>query len=93
MILLEFSEEQQEFHYNDIINGLPKTPENANGWRTLMICTNDYEASCFADFLRVQFLFKRHAKFKELKDTVNNLTNFLSFYKEYVMPKLEKMYS
>ena len=30
---------------------------------------------------------------RKIKDTVNNLTNFLSFYKEYVIPELEKMYS
>ncbi len=80
--ILEFNEEQQMFHYNDVINNAPKDAENRLGWKTLIVCESDKEASLFADFLQVQFLAHRKARFVEMEKTLNNLTRFLSKFCE-----------
>ena len=81
-VILEFNEEQQMFHYNDVINNVPKDAENRLGWKTLTVCDSDKEASIYAGFLRVQFLEDRKATFIELKKTVDNLTIFLTNFCE-----------
>ena len=77
MTILEFSEEQQQFHYN---NG--RNVENSNGYKTLVGCEDDREASCFADFLFKQHLDggnkARFATFKEMKATCDNLASFIN---------------
>lgn len=81
-VILEFNEEQQMFHYNDIINNAPKDAENRLGWKTLIVCESDKVATLFADFLQVQFLADRKATFVELEKTINNLTRFLTNFCE-----------
>ncbi len=76
--ILEFNEEQQMFHYNSVVDNAPKDEENRLGWKTLVVCKDDSEASLFADFLQVQFLNRGVAKFSELEYTINNLTQFIS---------------
>jgi len=80
--ILEFNEEQQQFHYNSVVNNVPTDQENRRGWQTLIVCKNMKEASAFADFLQVQHLSKGFSKFNELEKTINNLTNFLPFINE-----------
>ena len=77
-VLLEFNEEQQQFHYNYVVDGIPQSKENENGWKTLNVCANVQYASLFADFLQVQYVEKRKASFIELEQTVDNLNRFLS---------------
>ena len=77
-VLLEFNEEQQQFHYNYVIDGISETKENQFNWKTLNVCENIHYAQLFADFLQVQYLQNRKASFIELKKTVNNLNRFLS---------------
>ena len=81
--ILEFNEEQQIFHYNSVVNNVPKDQEDRLGWKTLIICEDDNEASVFADFLQVQFLSRGvAAKFDELEYTMNNLIRFNYRFKE-----------
>lgn len=77
-VLLEFNENQQQFHYNDIVNGIPQSKENENGWKTLNVCENMHYAQLFADFLQVQYVQNHKTSFIELKKTVDNLNRFLS---------------
>jgi len=78
MTILEFNEEQQRFHYNDIIDGISKTKENTYGWKTLVICKDDNEASLFAAFLQKQFIERNiKLKFPEAEYTVKNICLFL----------------
>lgn len=77
-VLLEFNEEQQQFHYNYIVNNIAECKENQNGWKTLNVCENINYASLFADFLQVQYLKNRKTSFIELQKTVDNLNRFLS---------------
>ena len=81
--ILEFNEEAQMFHYNTIINHAPKDGENRLGWKTLIVCESEKEASLFADFLYVQHLEStKKATFRELEKTVYNLSRFLSNFCE-----------
>ena len=80
-VILEFNQEQQMFHYNPIINDSPKDQENRFGWRTLLICKDEKQASLFAEFLNVQHLAKGEANYIDLKYTLYNLNQFLSYYK------------
>lgn len=77
MIILEFNEEQQLFHYNPIINNIPEREENTFGWKTLLYCIDQEESNLFSDFLFVQF-FQRNITitFDEIYYTTNNLVNF-----------------
>lgn len=77
-VILEFNEEQQQFHYNCVNNNVPESKENENGWKTLNVCENMHYAQLFADFLQVQYVQYRKASFIELKKTVDNLNRFLS---------------
>ncbi len=79
--ILEYSEEQRCFHYNTIINGSPKNKENSNGFKTLMYCKNDKEASLFADFLQMQFIERAEYSIEEMLFTIRNLQQFLSAIK------------
>jgi len=78
--ILEFSEEQQSIHYNSVIDNLPQSKENSNGFKTLIVCENKYEASAFSYFLQVQYLSKGFTKFSVLKNTIDNLTKFIPIY-------------
>ena len=82
MVILEFNEEQQLFHYNSVINDIPQNPENQFGWRTLMYCENDKEAALFCDFMQVQLIERRVSKFDELKFTTDNLIKFINTIKK-----------
>ena len=75
--ILEFNEEQQMFHYNSVMDYVPKDEENKLGWKTLIVCKDDNEASLFANFLQVQFLSRGVVKFNELEFTTNNLIKFI----------------
>ena len=82
-ILLEFNEEQQNFHYNKITNGVPEKEINTNGYKELFVCRNEEEANLFCDFLYVQFglLDNKKLKFKEALHTLQNLSKFIDAYK------------
>jgi hypothetical protein len=79
--ILEFNEEQQMFHYNPIVNDVPKDAENRFGWQTLIVCDSEEQVRLFADFLYTQHIKYKKATFVELERTILNLTRFLSFYK------------
>lgn len=55
MTKLEWSEEQQVFHYNSAGS---RAMENSNGFETIMECADEGEASLFAYFLQVQYLHR-----------------------------------
>ena len=55
MTKLEWSEEQQVFHYNSAGS---RAMENSNGFETIMECADDGEASLFAHFLSVQYIHR-----------------------------------
>lgn len=75
MTKLEWSEEQQVFHYNSAGS---RAMENSNGFQTIMECADDGEASLFAYFLQVQYL-ERGIKLttKEAVFTLFNLDQLL----------------
>jgi hypothetical protein len=77
MTILEFNEEDQMFHYNRVVDNVPQNKPNTNGYRELVVCINDEEASFFADFLHVQHLKRCHTTFAELEYTIENLINFI----------------
>ena len=82
MVILEFNEEQQLFRDNGVVNGIPENQENQIGWKTLMYCKNHKESDLFLDFLQLQFIEKRVAKFDELKKTIDNLIKFINTIKK-----------
>lgn len=83
MTILEFNEKSQCFHNNNIVDNVPKNPENSFGYKTLVICKNHQEAVSIADFLQKQFMENGSVgKFDELKRTVDNLICFISDWKE-----------
>lgn len=78
MTKLEWSEEQQVFHYNSAGS---RAKENSNGFVTIGEYTDDNEASFFADFLQVQFLESgKSMKANVAKRTLRNLERFIIAY-------------
>lgn len=79
MTILEFNENQQAFHYNEIRNGIPHDEINSYEWKPLLTCKDDYQAGRIADFLERQFI-DRNIKLtvEEAIYTVANLHKFLS---------------
>ena len=75
MTKLEWSDEQQVFHYNSAGS---RAMENSNGFQTIMECADHGEASLFAYFLQVQYL-ERGIKLttKEAVFTLFNLDQLL----------------
>jgi hypothetical protein len=75
MTKLEWSEEQQVFHYNSAGS---RAMENSNGFQTIMECADEGESSLFAYFLQVQYL-ERGIKLttKEAVFTLFNLDQLL----------------
>ena len=77
---IEFSEKQQCFHYN---NG--QHEEMTNGFKTLVVVTDDTEASYFCDYLedRFQMHLGKITSFDTLKKATDELIRFLSAYNEH----------
>ena len=83
MTILEWSEEQECFHYNSAGS---RSPENTNGYETIGVYANDTEASYFADFLQVQFIEPgKKLTAKEAKHTLRNLERFVSAIREKII--------
>jgi|688.fasta_scaffold1338835_1 hypothetical protein len=91
MTILEFNESQQMFHYNEVVNSIPKSEEETFGWKKLLVCENDAEASFFANFLQVQFIERGFSKFDDLKFTVDNLIDFVGYREAYLNKYFKKL--
>ena len=87
MTILEWSEEQQCFHYNSAGS---RAPENSNGYVTIGEYRDDVEASFFCDFLNVQFLEKgKYMTADQAKYTLRNLESFLNAMRTQIISDYE----
>lgn len=87
MTILEWSEEQQCFHYNSAGS---RATENSNGYRTIGVYVNDKEASYFADFLQVQFIDAgKNLTEKRAIYTLRNLERFILSYRDKIISDYE----
>lgn len=83
MTKLEWSEEQQCFHYNSTGS---EAEENTNGYFTIGVYSDDKEASYFADFLQVQFIDAgKKLTVDRAKHTLRNLERFIFAYRDKII--------
>jgi hypothetical protein len=78
MTILEFHEETQGFHFNQVINNVPQNALNTFGWEKVGICTSNLEAGYFCDFIQIEYIDKGvKLTAKNAIDTFNNLCRFI----------------
>ncbi len=76
--ILEFNEQHQQFHWNSVLQGVPISKENTNGYKTLMYCVDDNEANIFTSFLFALYMERdKKLSFNEAEIVIKNLQSFL----------------
>lgn len=83
-ILLEFSEKQQTFHFNNVRKGQPEVRPNSHGFSVVYICLDHNEAFLIAEYIdKVIKSKKSDNHMLTTKNVIRHIKAIVKFSKSY----------